>query len=749
MGTRFGVYVERMKGKWGAFPLVKQRDQMDCGPACLRMLLRYYGMPLPSSGELSRLCQASRLGVSVPQLIQAAESLGFRVEAFKTEGKDLFQVEEPVVLLWNTGHFVVRYAGKEVAHRIADPAVGKMQLSEDELSALWFVQGEQTGLCLRMLPPARPASSKPRAEENVPFWRSFEMYIPLFRLPLIWLLFCFLSSGFFAMLLPVLFQVVVDVAVVQKEVSILWVLVFAQLFLYIGQLSSQIVRTWMVLGMGAYVNLDRISHFFDQLVHVKWPFFANRMLGDIMLRVDDHKRIERFLLGPAMEMGMSLIQLFFLSLVLLRSSLVAFGMVALSAGFYFFWYRRFVRKRAYMDYELFRREAEHRSQMVEMLEGMQEIKLSGSGRLRIHKWKELRRASFFTQVKAMRLEQRQNVGMVLVGIARDVGITAWTAHLAMEGTISIGVLFSIQFVVGQMGEPIRQWMDTARQAQDASLSHARIQDVYEAEKEPGVLSTNAREQGGPNLQVQTLEQATTVSLSEVCFHYPGLHSEEVVHRVSLDLDAGLYAIVGESGCGKTSLLKLLLGLYEPVSGAIRINGRDLGTLDLSAWRATCGVVLQDSYVFSDTIRVNVAPSDPFPCSETVQKVLEVCCLWEWVKTQPKGMETRVGKEGMGLSQGQRQRLLLARALYRNPKVLLLDEATNALDVQTEHVLWKNLQAFFAQTTTLVVAHRLSTVVRAKAIFVMRGGRIVESGTHASLLARQSYYYELVKHQLYE
>lgn len=739
MGIRLRKCVEGWKGKWDVFPLVRQKDQMDCGPACLRMLIKYYRLPDPDWNEIRSQCSSSRDGVSLAHLIQASNHFGFRTEAVRTQISELVQLKNPCVLLWNRDHYVVHYAFEEGVHWLADPAVGILKFRTEELQDLWYSQHQSQGVLIMFTPPTESEIVRENKKTSS-LWNSFRTYVPQFRYALFWLFGCFLLSGFFAMLLPMMFQVIVDVAVVQKNWNVLMVFVVAQFCLYVGQLSSEIVRTWIVLGMGTFINLDKVSLFFRQLVRLKWPFFANRMLGDIMLRIDDHKRIERFMLGPAMELVMSIIQLFFLTLVLLRYSPMVFLFVFCAALGYYLWYRRFMRQRAYLDYELFRREATHRSLLVEIIDGMQEIKISGSADIRIQKWEKLREDYFYSQVKSLRIEEKQNAGIVLMGAIRDVVITAWTAHLAIEGTISIGMLFSIQFVVGQMGEPIRQWIETSRMNQDAQLSSQRIQDVYD---EPIEVE-------GPASGLAFYDCSTPIHIDFhfVSFSYPGLNVLPVLRNLQFNIGPGFYAIVGESGCGKTSLLKLLLGFYQPQSGRISINGADLENIDMQEWRRQCGVVLQDGYVFSDTILSNVAPADVLPDKQRVFQALETCCLWDWVRTLPKEMLTIVGKEGVGLSQGQRQRLLLARALYKNPKVLLLDEATNALDVQTESRLWNNLQQAFMQRTTLVVAHRLSTVVNAKEILVMHKGSVVERGTHEQLLKQKSYYYELIKHQMY-
>ena len=723
-----------------SFPHYRQLDAMDCGPTCLRMIAKYYGRSytLESLREKSFL---TREGVSMLGISEAAESVGFRTQGVRVSLQELEELcPLPCILHWNQRHFVVCYRIRKGRFYIADPAGGKAVYTREEFRRCWVstqVEGQESGTALLL----EPGPAFYEQEDEVADRKSlsfFFRYLTPYRREAVQLLLGMLAASLLQLLLPFLTQSLVDTGIRDSNLPFITLVLVAQLVIFGAKLSVEFIRSWLLLHVNARINIALISDFLAKLTRLPLRFFDTKMVGDLMQRIGDHNRVETFLTGTSLNTLFSLLNFAVFGVVLAYYDLRVLVLFLTGNGLYVAWVSAFMRWRRELDIKRFAQAAGEQSNLFQLITGMQEIKLNNCETQMRWKWERIQAKLFRIQVKGLALQQYQQLGALFFSQATNILITFLAARAVVSGEMTLGMMMSVSYIIGQLSAPIEQWIDFVRAFQDAKISLERLGEIH----------GQPDEEQGDEGRVRELPSDRSLQLDGVCFSYDGSDREYVLEDIRLTIPQNrVTAIVGASGSGKTTLLKLLLGFYRPNRGEVKVGNTPIDRLNPHVWREKTGAVMQEGFLFSDTIAHNIAPGTENIDRDRLQLAARTANLEEFIERLPLGYNTRVGMEGNGVSQGQRQRLLIARAVYKDPDFLFLDEATNALDARNEREIMERLHTFYRGRTVVVVAHRLSTVCDADKIVVLDRGHLVEEGTHTELTARRGTYYRLVKNQL--
>jgi ATP-binding cassette subfamily B protein len=718
------------------FPYYKQPDQMDCGPTCLRMVAKHYGRNFTVQ-TLRKFCEINREGVSLLGISDAAEKIGFRSLGAKLNAEDLKEAELPCILHWRQNHFVVLYKIKAGKYYIADPAAGLVTLTAAEFTRNWLGGTETEGIALLLSPT--PFFYEQDDEKNTEVRWSFLLhYLVTYRKLVIQLLFGLGIGSILQLIAPFLTQSIVDIGINTRNLNFIYIILIAQVALIIGQTSVDFIRSWILLHISTRINISILTDFLIKLMKLPISFFDTKMTGDIMQRMNDQRNIQTFLTGSTLTTIFSMFNLVVFSFVLAYYNLAIFIVFAVSSVLYVGWIVIFLNRRRALNYKSFEVSAKNQSAIVQLIGGMQEIKLNNCEQQKRWEWEHIQARLFKFNVKTLALSQYQQGGATFINQGKNILITFLSAEAVINGNLTLGAMVAVQYIVGQLTSPIEQLLGFIQNFQDAKISLERLNEIHQMQdEEPTDKDWNHQ-----------LPENKSLSIHKLTFRYPGAGNEPVLENIDLHIPQGkTTAIVGMSGSGKTTILKLLLRFYEPQKGEIRVGEQSIHNIGFRTWRSACGVVMQDGFIFSDTIERNIAVGDEYPDKEKLRHAIKVANIQDFIDSLPLGLNTKIGAEGNGISQGQRQRMLIARAVYKDPQYILFDEATNALDANNERVIMDNLAGFFEGRTVVIVAHRLSTVSNADNIIVLDKGRIIEQGTHHELTAMKGDYYKLVKNQL--
>ena len=677
------------------FPSFLQHDAMDCGPTCLRMIAKSYGKNF-SIDELRTRSYITREGVSLLGISDAAESVGFRTMGVRISFDQLKkQAQLPCIVHWDQDHFVVVYKIKKGKIYVADPAFGKLTYTENEFKQHWLAtvsKGEEKGIC-PLLEPTPEFFKEEDEKVNRTGFRFLTSYLKPYRKLLIQLLLGFLMGSVIQLILPFLTQSVVDVGINNQDIPFIYLVLIAQLFLFISRMSVEFLRSWILLHISTRINISIISDFLSKLMKLPLGFFDTKMVGDIMQRIEDHQRVERFLTAQSISILFSVFSLVIFAIVLLIYSLKIFLIFLLGSILYFAWVYLFMHKRRQLDYKKFAQLSDNQSKLIQLIQGMQEIKLNNYETEKRWEWERIQARLFRVNVKGLSLEQYQDAGSVFINETKNILITIVAATSVIGGSITLGMMLAIMYIIGQLNTPLKQLIRFMHSAQDAKISLERLSEIHEKEDEeiPGVPKSTI------------LPENKTISITNVSFRYDGPRSPQVLKNIDLEIfDKKTTAIVGTSGSGKTTLLKLLLGFYLPDDGEIKIGGTRLQNYSQKLWRQKCGVVLQDGYIFSDTIARNIAVSNEGIDKERLLHAVHLSNIQDYVENLPLGYNTKIGQEGVGLSQGQKQRILIARAIYKTPSTCFSMRQQMPWMQKTKKQSWKTWHPFQREKQLLLL-----------------------------------------------
>lgn len=718
---------------------------MDCGATCIRIVAQFYGHRY-SSDTLNEICQATREGVSLSIMVNAAEYLGFRTSCGQTTiNKLIKQRPFPCILHWNQNHFVVLYDIKKtikgnLKFYISDPGKGLIKLEEETFKNHWFstqINGEDRGIVMAL----QPTSAFYKREKDLDMPRSSYLdfiwkYVQPYKKYFIQILIGLLVASLLQLAFPFLTQAIVDVGIKNQSISIIYLILLGQFMLILSRTSVDFIRRWLLLHISTRFNLSILSDFFIKLMRLPMSFFDTKMTGDILQRIDDHARVERLVTAQSLNVLFSAFSFIVFAIVLFYYSVKIFIVYLIGSLLYTLWILRFLEKRKELDYRYFEQYAKKQNKTIQIINGMQEIKLQNCERRYRWEWEDVQADLFYTNIENLKLQQVQEAGRILINETKNICITILAATSVIVGDLTLGVMLAIQYIIGQLNTPIEQLVQFTYSWQDAKISFDRLFSIHQQEDEDNVKRNSK------------IISSNTIRISDLTFRYEGLSSPKVLNNIQLHIPKGqITAIVGSSGSGKTTLLKLLLGYYKIQEGDIKIGDISLSNFNLEWWRNKCGAVMQDGYLFSDSIANNIATGQDEINVDKLMYAAKIANIDDFISQLPLGINTIIGKDGLGLSQGQRQRILIARVVYRNPDFLFFDEATNSLDANNEKVITNNLENFYKGKTVVIVAHRLSTVKNANQIIVLEKGTIIEIGNHQTLIQNKGAYYNLVKNQL--
>ena len=712
---------------------------MQCGLACMAMICYHWGQEY-SVKFLNKFCTASKDGVSFKGLSDLSDTLGLHCISGKVSIQELRECPLPAILHWNQNHFIVLYKIKNNKFYIADPSKGKLVLNETEFSQHFISltsDNKEKGLAMFFEPTEKFGIIKDDTINNERNFKFLSKYIFKHKLYFIQIIVGMIFACCMQLLFPFLTQSIVDTGIHTKNIGLIWLILIGELTIVIGRTITDVIRNWLLLHISMRINISIVSDFFIKLLKLPMSFFDTKLMGDIFQRISDHDRIQKFLTSQILKISFAVLSFFIFGIVLCYYNITVFLIFLIGSFLYATWITLFLRKRRKIDYNLFEQQAANQNRTYQFITGIQEIKLQNCEIRRRLEWEDTQADLFKVQMDSLKLQLQQESGGIFINEIKNIVITVITATCVISGDMSLGMMLAVQYIIGQLNSPIEQVVAFIYSLQDVKISLERINEIHNAENEDNHIKNNIT-----NLSDKT------ITIKNLSFSYDSHALTKTLDNITLNIPSGkITAIVGSSGSGKTTLIKLILGYYSNISGSILIQNQDIRNINLKDWRSHCGVVMQDGVIFSESIARNIAVEDGDIDYTRLEYAAQIANIHDYIMSLPLKYNTQIGRDGMGLSQGQKQRILIARAVYKNPDFIFLDEATNALDAKNEKIIVENLNKFYSGKTVVVVAHRLSTVKNADQIIVIDEGKVVESGEHYSLIAQKGKYYNLIHNHL--
>ena len=721
------------------FNVVIQKDGMQCGVACLSMISSYYGRSY-SLNTLSEICHPTKEGVSLLAISKAANQIGLDNMTVLISREELMNAPLPCILHWSQNHFVVLYKSSKNYVHIADPAKGRLKMSMEKFNQHWICQSEnenQKGIAMLLEPNTQFYTHNESEKPEDHSLKFLFKYIKSYRKHLSHILLGLILGCILQLIMPFLTQAIVDIGIKHNDISFIWLILTGELMIVIGRTATDFIRRWLLLHISMRINISLVSDFLIKLLKLPMSFFDTKLMGDLLQRINDHSRVQSFLTNQVLGVIFTFFSLFIFGIVLLIYNIRIFIVFIAGSIIYGLWITIFLKKRKIIDYELFEQQAKNQNKTYQFITSMQEIKLQDCEKRRRWEWEDIQAELFIVQMKSLKLQQTQEAGSIFINEVKNIIITVLAATSVIEGQMTLGAMLAVQYIIGQLNSPVEQLMAFIYSLQDVKISLERINEIHEGKNEESNES-----------QIIEFPSCKSICIDNIDFKYDPHSLKNTLEKVSFNIPEGkVTAIVGASGSGKTTLFKLILGYYSVIFGSIFIGGKNINEYNLKWWRRQCGVVMQDGVIFSESIARNIAVGDGDVDSERLVQSAIIANVHEYIMGLPLKYDTQIGRDGIGLSQGQKQRILIARAVYKNPDFIFLDEATNALDAKNERVIVENLGEFYKGRTVVVVAHRLSTVKNADQIIVLDKGKVVEIGNHSTLIEKKGAYFNLIRNQL--
>lgn len=723
-----------------SFSFYKQLNEMDCGPTCLRMISKHYGKHY-NADTLRQKAGFGKTGVSLLGISETAEKIGFRTRGVQINFEKLLLAPLPAILHWNQNHFVVLISLNKKKAEVADPDKGIITYKISDFKNYWLSNENddfgRVGTALLVEPSASFYEAEGEKEHKLS-WSRVTSYLRQSKYQLTQVFISLIITSSLQLILPFLTQSMVDTGINTRNMQYITIVLFAQLMLTFSSTAVEFIRSRLQMRISNSINISILSDFWIKLTRLPVSYFDTHQTGDTLQRIGDNRQIQSFLTGQTLTTLFAIFNFFVYSLILVLYSIKLFTVFMIGSILYFGWIQLFLGIRRRINYETFYISAKENNATLQLVQGMQEIRLNNAEKLKRWEWENIQVNVFKLNFRSLNFSQWQTTGALFINQGKDILISFMVAKLVVEGQLTFGTMLAVQYIIGQLSGPVSQFIGLSQSIQDAKISMERLNEIHDMEDEEPIDS---------NL-MSYLPEHKTITFKNVSFAYPGAGNDPVISAINLNLPEGkVTAIVGVSGSGKTTLLKLLLKIFNQYEGEINVGETNFKYISPSFWRSQCGAVLQDGYIFNESISRNIAVGDEYIDHNKLITSCRIANILSFIETLPNGFNTKLGAEGVGISEGQRQRILIARAIYKEPAYLFFDEATNSLDANNEKAIVEQLDQFFKGRTVLIVAHRLSTVKGADKIVVLNGGKIVEEGSHAELTSLKGHYYELVKNQL--
>lgn len=713
------------------FPFIKQLDSQDCSLACLKMISKYYGVQLSNSAFSGT--NISKRGITISDLNYTAEELGYQTLAVKLDYENvLSNVSLPAIFFWNQNHFIVVYKITKNTVYVADPAFGKTTYSKEEFLKGW-TQDKEEGILLVLEPTEKlyenAGVNQKNSSRNIQY---IIQYIKKHKTQFALIAITLLISSCIELVFPFFTQKILDKGVALKQVNLIYLILIAQIVLFVSRIGLEYYRSWLFIHISSRISLSIISDFLAKLMRLPLKFFNSKNTGDLIQRIQDHKRIEEFLSQDLIQTVFSFFTIIIYSFVLFYFNPTIFLIVLVGTTLELTWIFNFFKKIKLLDQKTFSLQSTDQNKIYEIINSMQEIKLNNLEDYKRYEWSAIQSNIYLNNIEKLKVNQKYE-SYKFINFLQNILVVFTSALAVMNSSMTIGTMLSIVYIIGGMNNPISQLITFFLRYHLVKISFERLNEIHDKDSEENLS------------KIHTLNRIFDISVQNVSFAYD--NTNYILNNINLNIPKGkTTAIVGASGSGKTSLLKLILKFYKPQQGNITLENMPLEEVENTLWREKCGVILQDSYIFSDTIAYNISLEET-PDEERLLDAINLANINNFIENLPLKTNTFIGPEGMGISQGQKQRILIARAIYKNPDYLFFDEATNSLDAKNERIIVQNIDDYFKNKTMIIVAHRLSTVKNADQIIVLDNGQISEQGTHDELIKIKGKYFELIQNQL--
>ena len=720
---------------------IRQLDAMDCGPACLAYISKIYDKKY-SLQYLREICYISKRGVTLLGILEAGKAIGFEVFSTKVDLDTIINKVKlyPCIIHWEQNHFVVlnkivKTKKSKLYFYLMDPRSGFIKLNEKQFRNGWLGNNDK-GIVAFFEPKDEFLNISIEKQKKINYEELLYSLHP-YKKKFVLLIFLVFASSLITLVFPFFTKELIDNGISQKNLNLISLILLAQLSLFLGSMIINVIRNWLTLYIGTYVSINLISDFITKLVKLPMKNFDNHMIGDLNQRIIDNERIERLITSESITTFFSIFSFLVFFVVLAYFNIITLVIYFALTLIGLLWSIYWINKKKILDFYEFQLKSKNQESIFEIFSGIRDIKLFQLENFKLTKWQSVQNELLSLNIKILKIDQIQTFGYQFINQLKNIIVTYFVAILVLKGKMSLGTLLSISYIIGEMNSPIAQLVSFIKKLQEAKLSFTRLSEI----------STQLPEENNFNKQLNTKNNEGIV-INNLSFSYENIQSSIVLNNINITIpNSKVTAIVGHSGSGKTTLMKILLRFYEPTKGNIYFNGDDILTISPNDLRKHIGTVLQDGFIFSETIERNVVTNSEEADLEKLNNALKIACIFDFVNSLPQKHNTIIGSLGNNLSTGQKQRILIARAIYKNPNYLFLDEATSALDSKTEKIIHNNLIEFYKNKTVLIIAHRLSTVKNADNIIVLDSGKVVESGNHKELIEKKGAYYDLINNQL--